>query len=47
MYYIKIKNLTKENSIWTEKYDSLYLYQKRLRKLHYSKKLLVLGCYKI
>lgn len=47
MYYIRIKNLTKENNIWTEEFDSLYLYQQRLRKLHYSKKLLVLGCYKI
>ena len=46
MYYIKIQNLEKENNIWTEAYESIYLYNKRLNKLKYSKKLLVLMSWK-
>ena len=42
MYYIKIQNLKKPSNIWTEEYDSYYLYNKRLTKLKYSKKLQVI-----
>lgn len=42
MYYIKIQDLMNPDHIWVEQFDSPYLYNKRLNKLKYSKKLLVI-----
>ena len=46
MYHIKIQNLLKPSNIWVEDYDSYYLFSKRITKLRYSKKLLVIMSWK-
>ena len=40
MYFINIYNKT-TNKSWKERYESEYLFRKRLTKLKYSKKLVV------
>lgn len=42
MYYIEIYDYQTEKS-WTEKYDSYYLFRKRVIKLNYSKRLVILS----
>ena len=46
MYHIKIQNLVNPDNIWVEDFDSYYLFNKRLTKLKYSKKLLVVMSWK-
>ena len=40
MYFINIYDKTTDKS-WAERYESEYLFRKRLTKLKYSKKLIV------
>ena len=42
MYYIEIYCYDTEKS-WTEKYDSYYLFRKRVIKLEHSKRLVILN----
>ena len=42
MYYLNIMDLTTGKE-WKEEYDSYYLFRKRVMKLKYSKKLIILS----
>ena len=42
MYYIEIYDYQTENT-WTERYDSCYLFRKRVIKLEHSKRLVILN----
>lgn len=42
MYYIKILDTT-TNRNWKEKFDSYYLFRKRVIKLKYSNKLMIIS----
>lgn len=42
MYYIEIYD-NKTDKTWTEKFDSYYLFRKRIIKLKYSKKLIIIS----
>ncbi len=42
MYYIEILN-TENNKEWTEHFDSYYFFRKRVMKLRYSKKLMIIS----
>ena len=42
MYFIKIFDIT-TNKNWKEEFDSYYLFRKRVIKLKYSKKLVVIA----
>lgn len=42
MYYIKIYDYQTEKT-WTEHFDSYYLFRKRVNKLNYSKRLVIIS----
>lgn len=42
MYYIEIYDYDTEKT-WTERFDSYYLFRKRVIKLKYSKRLVILA----
>lgn len=42
MYYIKILDFT-TNRTWKEEFDSYYLFRKRVIKLKYSNKLMIIS----
>ena len=42
MYFIEIYDKTNDNS-WKEEFDSYYIFRKRVIKLKYSKKLIMIA----